>query len=230
MSSRISAILVVKNGAPFFRTALESVRAQTVPPHEIIVVDGRSTDDSPEVARAFGARLVIQPDDGLPNARNLGIAHSTGDYLAFLDSDDLWAPTKLEFQLQAMQADPTLAYTTTLVQFLVQDDASPEWRERADTAFTRTVPMTSALLARREFFQQFGAFDPSFALCCDPELFTRARDAQISTLTLPHVLTYKRLHGKNLSNRTTLTRHYMFRVARDSIARQKRAGATMSNV
>ena len=94
MPPRLSAILVVKNGAPYFRAALESVRAQTVPPYEIIVVDGRATDDSPEVARALGARVLVQPDDGLPNARNLGIAHSSGDYLAFLDSDDLWAPTK----------------------------------------------------------------------------------------------------------------------------------------
>lgn len=230
MSSRLSVILVVKNGAPFFRAALESVRAQTLPPDEIIVVDGCSTDGSPEIARALGARVLVQQDDGLPNARNLGIAHSSGDYIAFLDADDLWAPTKLELQQQAMETDATLAYTTTLVQFLVQDDALPEWRSRAETEFTRAVPTTSALLARREFFQQVGVFDPSYALSCDPELFTRARDAHVPTLTLPHVLTYKRLHGKNLSNRPDLTRHYMFRVARDSIARQKRAAAALTDV
>lgn len=230
MSSRLSVILVVKNGAPFFQAALESVRAQTLPPDEIIVVDGCSTDDSTEIARALGARVLVQQDDGLPNARNLGIAHSSGDYIAFLDADDLWAPTKLELQQQAMETDATLVYTTTLVQFLVQDDALPEWRSRAESEFTRAVPTTSALLARREFFQQVGVFDPSYALSCDPELFTRARDAHVPTLTLPHVLTYKRLHGKNLSNRPDLTRHYMFRVARDSIARQKRAAAAPTDV
>lgn len=230
MLPRLSVILVVKNGAPFFEPALASVRAQTLQPYEIIVVDGRSTDNSPDVARAYGARVIIQTDDGLPNARNLGIAHATGDYLAFLDGDDLWDPTKLELQREAMQADPTLAYTTTLVQFRVQDDASPEWRARATAEFTRSVPSTSALCARRELFQQLGLFDPTFALCCDPEWFTRARDAHIPTLVLPHILTYKRLHAKNLSNRTDLTRQYMFRVARESIARQQAANPLRPNV
>jgi glycosyltransferase involved in cell wall biosynthesis len=200
------------------------VRAQTVPPHEILVVDGRSTDDTPAVAREFGARLVTQTDDGLPSARNLGIANASGDLIAFLDGDDLWAPQKLELQLAAMRADPALEYTTTLVQLVLNDDASPEWRARAGVELVRSVPTTSSLVARRELFQRLGTYDPGFMLSCDPDWFTRARDANISTRTIPHVLTYKRLHGKNLSNLSALTRHDMFRVARDSIARQRDAG------
>lgn len=87
---------------------LESVFAQTYPSFEVIVVDDGSSDDSVARARAFGDRVCVieRPHQGLGPARNAGIAASTGEYLAFLDSDDLWEPEALRVQVAQAEAHP----------------------------------------------------------------------------------------------------------------------------
>jgi glycosyltransferase involved in cell wall biosynthesis len=96
----ITAIIPVHNGERHLAEAIQSVLAQTLPPGEIIVVDDGSTDASAAIAQSFGApvRVLAQPNLGPAAARNLGLAHATGDLLAFLDADDLWTPNKLARQ------------------------------------------------------------------------------------------------------------------------------------
>ena len=90
--TRVSAIIPTKNRAALLREALTSVRAVEGPDLEleIIVADHGSTDDTESVARAFGARLVREPKPGAAAARNTGMRAATGQYVAFLDDDDLW--------------------------------------------------------------------------------------------------------------------------------------------
>src|SRR5262245_48814013 len=89
----ISIVVPCYNGALYLRETLESALAQTVPPLEVIVVDDGSTDDSVAIARSFGnaVRVVCQQNKGVSAARNNGIQHATGDYIMFLDGDDLLA-------------------------------------------------------------------------------------------------------------------------------------------
>ena len=98
---RVSVVITTYNTGRYLPETLESVFAQSHPAAEVIVVDDGSSDDSVERAREFGDRVesIALPHMGLGPARNVGIAASTGDFLAFLDSDDLWSPDALEVQV-----------------------------------------------------------------------------------------------------------------------------------
>jgi len=101
--STVSVVIPTYNRRELLRECLRSVRAQTVAPAEIIVVDDGSTDGTAEtLPRDFpGVRFILLPHSGLPAvARNAGLAAATGTFAAFCDSDDLWEPAKLERQLQ----------------------------------------------------------------------------------------------------------------------------------
>lgn len=106
----VSVIMPTYNYARYVAGALESVLAQTRPPHEVIVVDDGSTDATPEILAAFGSRIRVirQQNQGGAASRNTGAAAATGDLLAFIDSDDRWMPAKLERQVARFLEDPAL--------------------------------------------------------------------------------------------------------------------------
>jgi glycosyltransferase involved in cell wall biosynthesis len=110
----VSVIIPSYNSARFVPQAIESAEAQSVSPHEIIVVDDGSTDDTASVLAAFGTRIrvVSRPNGGLPAARNSGSAVATGSWLAYLDADDTWLPAKLQRQLEVGR-DPRIALVYT---------------------------------------------------------------------------------------------------------------------
>ena len=106
MTTRFSIIIPAFNSAATLARAIESVLIQSWPAYEIIVVDDGSTDATAEVARQFGDMiyLIQQTNSGVSAARNAGAAVATGDWLAFLDADDLWEKNKLLAQLAAAVA------------------------------------------------------------------------------------------------------------------------------
>ncbi len=99
----ISVVIPTYNGARFLAATMASVRAQTAPPREIIVVDDGSADDSADVAASLGAKVIRQANGGICAARNTGILAASEPYVALLDHDDAWMPTKLERQYAAAQ-------------------------------------------------------------------------------------------------------------------------------
>ncbi len=102
----VSVIIPAYNEAERLPQAVESARRQSLPPREIIVVDDGSTDGTAEVARKLGVRVISQENKGLPGARNSGIRAARGEWIALLDSDDIWEPDKLERQRVALEACP----------------------------------------------------------------------------------------------------------------------------
>jgi len=110
MNPRFSVIIPAFNAAATLARAIESVRAQSWPAHEIIVVDDGSTDATADVARQFGdaVRLIRQPNRGVSVARNAGAAAATGDWLAFLDADDWYAPDRIKLHAEWTAEDATL--------------------------------------------------------------------------------------------------------------------------
>ena len=121
----VDVIIPLYNNARFVGEALRSVLAQTLPPQSVIVVDDGSTDDGAQVVQRFIAdtnaptriSYVHQPNAGPNAARNMGVARSTATFLAFLDADDLWHPTKLEKQMAVFGDAPVtlgLVYCDTM--------------------------------------------------------------------------------------------------------------------
>ena len=102
--SRVTVVIPAYNAAAFVREAIDSALAQTHPDTEVVVVDDSSTDETPAILAAYGDRIRVhrQPNTGVGGARNTGVRLATGDWVAFLDADDVWAPRKIEAQLAAM--------------------------------------------------------------------------------------------------------------------------------
>lgn len=114
MRPRFSVVIPACNAAATLARAIESVRAQSWPAHEILVVDDGSTDATPEIARQFGdaVRLLRQPNRGVAVARNAGAAAASGDWLAFLDADDWYAPERLQWHAEWIAQDGGLDFLT----------------------------------------------------------------------------------------------------------------------
>src|SRR5205085_8594587 len=117
----VSVIVAVKNGERFLSQALADIRAQTYPEREVVVVDGRSTDRSAEIARhSPGVRLITQRGDGFAGAWNQGLRAARGDLIAFLDSDDRWLADKLAKQVEALERDQALDYVVARARFFLE--------------------------------------------------------------------------------------------------------------
>ena len=132
---RVSVIIIFLNEARFLGEAIESVRAQSFTDWELILVDDGSTDGSSDIARAASdserIRIIDHPghsNRGMSASRNAGIAVSRGEFIAFLDADDVWSPDKLAEQLAIFDADPAIdmVYGRALI-----------WHEWEDGATTR---------------------------------------------------------------------------------------------
>lgn len=114
----ISCIVPVYNGELYLREAIDSILAQTYRPLEIIVVDDGSTDATPDVVAGYGDRLryIRQPNAGPGAARNHGLNLAQGEFIAFLDADDLWHPDKLARQMTRFLNRPDLDLCITYAQ------------------------------------------------------------------------------------------------------------------
>ena len=95
----VSVIIAVKNSERYLAQCLDSVAAQTFNDYEVLVVDGKSTDTTESVARSYDKVIFFQQDsEGFANAWNCGVRRARGEFISFIDSDDVWAPHKLERQ------------------------------------------------------------------------------------------------------------------------------------
>ena len=108
----VSAVIAAYNAEEFIGATIASAQAQTLPVAEIIVVADGSTDDTAKIAESMGVRVFNDDCLGLARARNKCVRESTQPWIAFLDSDDLWEPDKIERQMEMASADPELGLIT----------------------------------------------------------------------------------------------------------------------
>jgi glycosyltransferase involved in cell wall biosynthesis len=184
--ARVSAIVPVYNCAQYVGKAIESILAQTYPAHEIIVVDDGSTDSTREALEPYKDSIiyVYQKNAGEPAARNTGIRHSTGEYIAYLDADDLWLPDKLELQMEYFRNHPQcdLVYTDMMT---FDDQGVIECSVRASRArvyssgkifprlFRETLFGSGSVVLRKAAAEQAGGFDETFFVGSDYEMWLR---------------------------------------------------------
>lgn len=217
----ISVIVPVLNAQAYVGEALDSILAQQIPALELLVVDGGSTDGSCEVvARVAGVQSIRQQQPGLAAARNEGLAQAGGDFVAFLDADDCWAPGKLALQMAFLAEHPSaMGVVGHFVRFAGGDPLPPGYRAeqmgRAEPGFT-----PGALLARRSAFVEAGNFDPALQIGCDSDWFLRARDLGLEIALLPQVVLHKRIHAANLSRHVARYRQELLAVTRQSLQRR----------
>jgi glycosyltransferase involved in cell wall biosynthesis len=110
MNQKVSIIIPTYNSAEYIAETLDSAFAQTYKNCEIIVIDDGSTDNTKEVLQSYMSKIkyIYKENGGVSSARNVGIENAEGEYIAFLDSDDIWLPEKLEKQMERFKSEPDL--------------------------------------------------------------------------------------------------------------------------
>jgi glycosyltransferase involved in cell wall biosynthesis len=189
---KVSVITIFLNGGDFLREAIESVLAQTFDNWELLLVDDGSTDQSTGIAKEFAKRFNEKiryldhgghENKGMSASRNLGIAHSYGTYLAFLDADDLWTREKLSRQVALLEAneEADMIYGPALWWYSWTGNAEDEGRDFIQNFETGTdilvrpprmvplflrnqlnLPLPSCLLVKREAVERVGGFEEQF--------------------------------------------------------------------
>lgn len=196
----ISVVIPVFNRANVIRRALDSVLAQTLPPHEIIVVDDGSTDGTADIVAAHypSVTLIRQTNQGQPVARNVGIARATGDLIALLDSDDCWLPEKLRLQAEVFTQNPQLGLVATqkyknLAKKPVIEKSTPKLHYYRFNAFLkRTWLHPSSVMIPRRVIAETGGFDPALSAAEDWDMWIRiAYRYPVARLELPLTMVYK---------------------------------------
>ena len=179
---QVSVIIPTHNRAGCLREAVDSVLAQDFGDVELIVVDDGSTDSTPQLIEGYGQaiRALRQGNRGVSAARNAGIAASRGALIAFLDSDDLWLPGKLDRQVAFFnsQADALICQTEELwVRNGRRVNPGKRHRKRGGMIFEPSLDLClvspSAVMVRKELFQRVGFFDESLPACEDYDLWLR---------------------------------------------------------
>jgi glycosyltransferase involved in cell wall biosynthesis len=215
----VTCIVPVFNGERFIAEALESILAQDYRPIEIVVVDDGSTDNTPDVVRGFGDRVRYfrQSNSGAPTARNCGLLLGRGEFLAFLDADDLWHREKLSRQMARFEARPELDLCITHLQRFWVAQLQTEQQRFEGHRFAERLPgyVTQTLLARHRLFDTVGPFDTSRRVGDPMDWFLRAAEQGAVMELLPDLLVYQRMHENNLSVETGTRR--MKPIMQDSI-------------
>lgn len=198
------------NAERFIADAIDSILTQTVPIQELIVVDDGSTDKSPDIVAGFGSalRYLRQSNLGAAAARNLGIAQSSGDLIAFLDADDLWPAHSLAIRLERLRADSGLAW----VGGSVEQFFSPAPGQAIVPSPAPAMParLAGAMLFRRAAFERIGSFDPAIRLGYMLEWCSRAAAAGLRGDAAGTTVLCRRLHDSNsVLDRQSLSQDYL---------------------
>jgi len=178
---QVSVIIPTYNRRELVREAIASVLAQSFNDFELIVVDDGSADGTAEVVREFmGVRYVWQPNRGVSAARNSGVSLTSGELLAFLDSDDVWQPQKLEQQVTLFAQYPEAQICQSEEIWLrngVRVNQHNKHRKIGGDIFARSLELClvspSAVMMRRELFERIGRFDEDLPACEDYDLWLR---------------------------------------------------------
>jgi glycosyltransferase involved in cell wall biosynthesis len=180
---KVSVIIPAYNAMTYLPETVESVLRQTFTEFEVLIIDDGSSDHIVQwVSQVTDPRvkLISQANQGLPGARNTGIAHAQGEYLAFLDADDLWESTKLEKQVRCLDSNPAVGLVHTPM-VLVNEQGNSTGRVMASNAegdvwqklLERNVIACPSVMLRRCCFETVGVFDRNLRSLEDWDMWIR---------------------------------------------------------
>jgi glycosyltransferase involved in cell wall biosynthesis len=220
----VSVVIPARHGEKHIRQALETALQQDYDPFEIIAVDDGSTDHTREIILSYpGIRCIHQNHQGVASARNNGVQVSKGDFIAFLDQDDIWRKDKLRLQVECLRENPNCGYVLSYAQATVEEGTkkTPGFTRRKIFDVSRVWYIPSTLLVRKSVFHQIGPFDIRLKFGSDSDWFFRAHDAGIEVCVVSESLVHKRFHDNNDSYKTHEIREEILRLVRASISRKQ---------
>lgn len=223
----VSVIIAVYNGEKYLAEAIDSVLAQTHPAMDLIVIDDGSTDGSAQIAAGYDqVRCISQPNRGLGAALNRGVAAARGEYLAFLDADDLWVPQKLARQLAVFEQQPGVEMVFGQMQQFISPELDDETRQRIHCP-PHPMPGYSSgtLLIRRDAFARAGEFASHWKVGVFTDWYLKAKEAGLQEHMLGDVLLRRRLHTANIGVTRRSNRSDVLRILKDSLDRRRQGNS-----
>lgn len=214
----VSVIVCVRNGEAYLRDALDSVAAQTVDELETIVVDDGSQDRTAEIARNHAVRpqVVSRPPSGHPASLNAALEVAAKDFIAILDADDVWPPTRLRDMLRVFESDPGAEIVYGQIV-----NTSEALAPRQAPFATRQLTCS---LVRRRAFAKVGRFRTDVMHASNVDWVVRAAAMGIPAAQLDAVVLLRRIHADNMGVReASRSRQDLLRVVREHRARSKDA-------
>jgi glycosyltransferase involved in cell wall biosynthesis len=226
----VSIIIATYNSGAFIAQAVQSALEQTYGRYEVLIIDDGSTDKTQSVLDVFHDRItyMYQQNGGPSAARNLGLTVAQGEYICFLDADDLWIPNKLEVQLAFMECHPDIGLVFSDEEEIEDKRVlcgSLLVRSKFYPAITSQIPIqkacmkllienfvpTSTVMVRKECFVKVGLFDESLRVSEDRDMWSRIA-AYFGIACVPLILGKKRAHQHNISSNSALTLRSRIRV------------------
>lgn len=202
----VSVIMATLNAGKYLREALTSVLSQTYQQIEILIIDGGSTDNTKQIADSFPeVSFIMQQGSGLFDAWNQGIRGSTGEFVAILDSDDIWEPEALASHVEALLNEPTKIGSVGHVQFFLEKTEAPppEFKlsllEKSHRAY-----MPGCFMGRREIFKKIGYYETEWKIASDIIWFGKVKELNDEIYLLDQVVLNKRVHQNNSSYNSVL--------------------------
>ncbi|WP_263841234.1 glycosyltransferase [Salinibacter sp.] len=240
-SPLVSVIIPCYNNAVYVKEAIRSALAQSYPHLEVIVVDDGSTDDSPAMIRAFGdqVRCEQQSNQGAPAARNRGLEMAQGEYVKFLDADDVLVDGCIGRQVEQAEALPDDQKAIVFGDAIWVDEAGNELNGYSDlrgrksgedpvTHLLHSNPLTSCPLHRREYLQEVGGFDTSLPRSQEHDLHLRLALAGAEFVYEPTPTYYFRQHegadrisGRSYAEQGLMTHYELIQHHRKLIEAEK---------
>jgi len=219
-SPKVSVVIPVFNGERFIGDAIRSALGQTFRDFEIIVVDDGSIDQTEKIVRQFSDQVAYhrQENRGAGAARNLGVMCGSGEWIAFLDADDIWYPQKLAVQFESVALNPAILFvysdmdTIDVHEAILQRNflttrVKRRWRKKDRDLVSRVFgsqpfPYPSTVLLKRELFTQSGGFSPLFRRNYHEDFDLFARIARVAPLHfLPQSLVqYRKIPNARIDN------------------------------
>ncbi|MFC1852546.1 glycosyltransferase family 2 protein [candidate division CSSED10-310 bacterium] len=224
----ISVIIPAYNYQSYLAEAIESVLAQTYHPTEIIVINDGSTDGTETVAKQFvpEIRYFHQPNQGLGTTRNRGVQLAQGDFLAFLDADDVWLADKLlqQYKLFNDDCDLDMAFGYAKQFF------SPEIEQELKTKLTHAgeiLPgyIAGTLLIKRVSFIKVGLFETDWRVGEFIDWYSKAQEQNLKCVMFPQVVMKRRIHNTNMGIRERQHQTDYVRILKASLDRRRQAEA-----
>jgi glycosyltransferase involved in cell wall biosynthesis len=223
----ISVVIPTWNRVHFVHEALGSVLAQTLIDLEAIVVDDGSDDGTAEWAKTVDdlrVRFLRQSNQGAGAARNHGVQQAKGQYIGFLDSDDLWLPDKLQLQINFLHAHPEV---DMVFGAYVEFGESPDRNDPSSAPECNSQPMpgysSGTMLIHAEAFARAGAFATQWRVGEFIEWYARAQEAGLQEAMLPEVVLRRRVHSANLTAHMPEARRDYARILH-SVWKRRQAG------
>lgn len=225
-SNLVSVIIPVFNAEKYVPEAVESVLSQTYKHIELICINDQSTDHSLFILESFGNKIILINNEyncGTAESRNKGIRIARGQYLAFIDNDDIWESNKLEVQINQLRTNPELDIMSCHMQCFVSPDISEEIKKNRHCPpdpIEGYIPST--IVIKRASFEKVGYFEPRWKNGESVAWMFKAKDTGLKFGMVDDVLVKRRIHETNKSvlDPATSKSEYL-RIVKESLDRRR---------